>query len=80
MITKELERIVRNALTKDVEIVFEHPEKMEHGDYSCNIVLLLAQKTKQNPKKLAEKIAKSIEKTKEVERIEVAGPGFLNFF
>ena len=80
MITRDLEKIVRKVLSEDVEIVFEHPENMEHGDYSCNVALLLAQKTKQNPKELAEKIAKSIEKTKDVARIEVAGPGFLNFF
>jgi len=80
MIVQKLEELIRKVLKEDVEVIFEHPENTEHGDYSCNVALLLGQKTKQNPKKLAEKIARSIENIKAVERIEVAGPGFLNFF
>jgi len=80
MIVQELEKLVKKALKEDVEVVFEHPENPEYGDYSSNIALVLGQQSKQNPKELAEKIAHSIQKNKEVERIEVAGPGFLNFF
>mgnify|MGYP001024963161 CR=1 FL=1 len=80
MIVEKLEKLIKKVLTQDVEVTFEHPENFEHGDYSSNVALVLGQQTKQNPRELAEKIAGSIEKVKEVERIEVAGAGFLNFF
>ena len=80
MIVQKLEKLVKETLTKDIEVVFEHPENFEHGDYSSNVALILGHKTKQNPRELAEKIANSIKKIKEVEKVEVAGTGFLNFF
>ena len=91
MIVEELKKLVHKAIQslktegllneiKDSLISFEHPENPEHGDYSCNVALVLGQQLKQDPRELAEKIAHSIKKGKEVERVEVAGPGFLNFF
>jgi arginyl-tRNA synthetase len=61
------------------EVSFEHPTELSHGDYSTNISLVLAKKEKQNPKELAEKILKNLDQPKEVEKVEVAGAGFINF-
>lgn len=78
---------IRKALvkaTKQKEIHLEFPENSEHGDYATNIALLLAKKEKQNPNKLASTIVKKLEADSElkrvVERIEIAGPGFINFW
>jgi arginyl-tRNA synthetase len=82
-----LEKSIKSALfslniDSAVKINLEHPEDLSHGDYSSNIAMVLAKVVSQNPKELAEKIvAKIIEnKPNEVLKIEVAGPGFINFF
>ena len=68
------------------EIVFsvERPEDPEHGDYSSNVALVLSKKEGKNPKEVAERIkdqlGSSASKFGFLEKVEVAGPGFLNFF
>ncbi|MDA1337319.1 MAG: arginine--tRNA ligase [bacterium] len=82
MIVKELEKMVRKALSDDAEIVFEHPENMEYGDYSTNVALVLAKQLGKNPREVAESIVSNfdIRALDFLEKVEVAGPGFLNFF
>jgi len=64
------------------EIIVEHPEDKNHGDYSTNIVMSIAKTLKKNPLEIAEKLKYKIQDTKYkiFERVEVAGPGFINFF
>jgi len=93
MIVQELEKLVKSAVQslqtegllneiKDSLISFEHPENPEHGDYSCNVALVLGQQTKQNPRELAENIATKLQdkKPKFLDLVKVEGPGFINFF
>lgn len=63
-------------------IVLEHPADPTHGDYATNIALALAKQAKANPRELAAKLALALEKQhiESVDRIEVAGPGFINFY
>ena len=61
-------------------IVLEHPENPLHGDYSSNIALVLGKKENADPQSLAEKIIEHIKKPKEIFKVEVARPGFINFF
>jgi arginyl-tRNA synthetase len=60
----------------------ERPPKPEFGDYSTNAAMLLAPALGEQPRGTAEKLAEELGKTLEgtVERVEVAGPGFLNLF
>jgi arginyl-tRNA synthetase len=60
----------------------EHPDEMSHGDFATNIALMLAKPLKKSPKELADKICEKINQTKieEIEKVEVAGPGFINFY
>ena len=52
-----------------------------HGDYSTNIAMLLASSQKTNPREIAAKIIEHIkDKENLFEKIEIAGPGFINFF
>ena len=61
-------------------VIFETPPLEFNFDLSSNIALVLAKKTKQSPKKLAESIKKIIEENlDDFSTIEVAGPGFINF-
>lgn len=64
------------------DIVLEHPEDIKHGDYSSNIALIYGKELKMSPKSLAEKILTLLNKNniKGLNKIEIAGPGFINFF
>ncbi len=81
-----LEQIVKNALKNlDIEaesVVLEHPAEIVNGDYSTSAALAYAKAAQINPRALAEKIVAEIEKNKpaEIEKIEIAGPGFINFY
>jgi arginyl-tRNA synthetase len=65
---------------KNIEIKLERPAEISFGDWSCNIAMLLAKAEKKNPRELAEKIIAKIKKAEMVEKIEVAGAGFINFY
>ena len=56
------------------------PKQEVHGDYASNIALLLARPLKRNPREIGEVLANGLQKDTLFKRIEVAGPGFLNFF
>ncbi len=64
---------------EDIEINYP-PEKF--GDYSCNVALKLAKKLNKQPREIAQRIKKELEKKllEELKKIEMAGPGFLNFY
>lgn len=89
MIRDILENSIKIALqslkideSKISRIILEHPEDFSHGDYSCNVAMVLAKQVSQNPRELAGKIVAEIleRKPKEVSKVEVAGPGFINFY
>lgn len=54
-------------------------QKQAFGDLTCNAALMLAQPLKRNPKDIAARIVAEF-KHEYIDRIEIAGPGFLNFF
>ena len=51
-----------------------------HGDWSSNIAMILAKELQENPKELAKKIISSLPDKEWIEKAELAGPGFINFF
>ena len=61
-------------------IIIENTKDRSHGDFACNIALMLAKPYKKKPRDIAEKLASLIDKGDLVEKIEIAGPGFINFF
>ncbi len=67
-----------------VDIAVEYPENEQFGDFATNAALVVAKKEGKNPKEVAgslvEKLKKSDALATVVEKIEVAGPGFINFF
>ena len=54
------------------------PRDAAHGDLACNAALVLAKAAKTKPRDIADKLAGKLEADADIERIEVAGPGFLN--
>lgn len=51
-----------------------------HGDFASNIALILAKTMQKKPRDVAERIVQSIPSSPYVEKVEIAGPGFINFF
>ena len=63
-----------------IEIDLSAPKQKEHGDLSTNIALIIASKAKQNPRRLAQDLIRHLNiSTNLVQKIEIAGPGFINF-
>jgi arginyl-tRNA synthetase len=64
-----------------VEIEVEEPKAGQHGDFSTNFAMIMAAAQKMQPRKIAEAIIASIDDCEGIlEKTEVAGPGFINFF
>jgi arginyl-tRNA synthetase len=62
-------------------IQFQYPKTESHGDVSTNVAMLLAKELKRPPRSIAESIVAEIQKdAKEIRDIQIAGPGFINFF
>jgi arginyl-tRNA synthetase len=62
------------------EVIVEHPQNPEHGDYASSLPLKLAKAARMDPLAIARILANLLTETREVERVSVAAPGFLNFF
>ncbi len=61
------------------ELMLERPQSAGHGDYASNFPMKLARVAKANPMGLAEKIVPLIRPIPELEKVEAARPGFINF-
>ncbi|MEK7503003.1 MAG: arginine--tRNA ligase [Patescibacteria group bacterium] len=79
LIADEIAKVVPGGTGFSVEV----PETAEHGDYASNAALVLAKKEGKNPLEMAEKLAlrlRSGQLSRFCDKVEIAGPGFLNFF
>src|SRR3989344_3118442 len=83
-LSKAITEAISDLKLPDSAVSLEHPTEISMGDYSCNVALGLAKKAGMKPKELAERISEKltekIGQIPEVEKIEVAGPGFINFY
>ncbi|UTW03150.1 arginine--tRNA ligase [Amphritea atlantica] len=61
-------------------IMVENTRDKSHGDFASNIALTLAKAAKCNPRELSQKICAALPASDNVEKTEIAGPGFINFF
>lgn len=62
------------------EIALDRTRDAKHGDFASNIALVLAKPAKTNPRALAEKIIAALPRHDAIAKVEIAGPGFINFF
>jgi arginyl-tRNA synthetase len=84
LITKSLDRCFEKGLLEKKEIPpieIEATKEDAHGDYATNAAMVLASLMKMNPRKIASHIVAHIDDAESViEKVEIAGPGFINFF
>lgn len=86
MVREKIENKIKEILLelgiKSEKVVLEHPADFKNGDYSTSVALIYAKELGTKPKDLAEKITKVFQGQAlvEIERIEIASPGFINFY
>ncbi len=71
------ERLPADCLIPDFQV--EVPKNPDHGDFSCNIAMLLARSAKRPPRELASDLAANLCENPAFSAVNVAGPGFINF-
>jgi arginyl-tRNA synthetase len=91
-VKKGVNEIIRRAMARAQErgelaegtpspLIVEYPRDERHGDYTTNVAMTMASQTGKPPRAIAETIVRFIEDAEGIiERVEVAGPGFINFF
>lgn len=78
--TAILETLAQLGLPQ-VPFAVEHPADTVNGDYACNLAMVLGKQVGKSPREVAEELKAALENQIEyVDRIEIAGPGFLNFY
>lgn len=63
-----------------VKLNIEHTRDPSHGDFASNLAMMLAKPARQKPRDLAEKIVAALPENNDIDKVEIAGPGFINFF
>lgn len=72
------EGVLPEGLTPAIQV--ENTKDKSHGDFASNIALMLAKPAGLKPRELAEKLIAALPADPAVSKVEIAGPGFLNFF
>ena len=73
----------RNTVAPDAAstaISLERPKQSQHGDYSCNIAMQLAKTLRAKPRDIAQRVVAALPASDYVEKVEIAGAGFINLF
>ena len=71
-------RQVADPLDPDIRIELSAPANPEHGDLATPVAMGLAKSARRAPREIAAEVAAALEPLEVVERVEVAGPGFVN--
>lgn len=81
-IRAELVRAARSlGAPEDVDPLLERPRETSHGDWATNLAMVLSKPLRSNPRDIADRLREAIDLERAgVSRIEVAGPGFMNFW
>ena len=61
-------------------VSIERTKSREHGDFATNAALLLAKSARTNPRALAQALVAALPQNPQIAKVEIAGPGFINFF
>ncbi len=64
----------------DAPVQIERTRDKSHGDFACNIAMLLAKPARRKPREIAELIVGALPSSPQVSKVDIAGPGFINFF
>lgn len=78
---EKLKKIIEGIIDGEVSsFLVEVPKMSGHGDYATNIALVLAKKNGKSPREVAQEIVQKLPQMDFIKKIEIAGPGFINFY
>ncbi|WP_049622945.1 arginine--tRNA ligase [Frateuria defendens] len=83
LVLQAIRSLQHDTLPADLEVpsfVVERARSREHGDFATNAAMLLAKPARAKPRELAEKLVAALPANALVAKVEIAGPGFINFF
>ena len=87
-----MKQLIENLIKKSIETInpdntvnvdnirIDRTKDRAHGDFATNIAMLLAKPLKQAPRQIAQSIIDNLPKDEHISKVEIAGPGFINFF
>jgi len=76
--SQKISQAISEAGFEAVDFDVSAPPKAEMGDWASNVALLIAGKEKKNPREVAELLISKLQQDSEIEKVEIAGPGFIN--
>jgi arginyl-tRNA synthetase len=76
--TLKADGILAQEITPNITI--DRTRDAQHGDFASNLALMLAKPANANPRQLAEKLIAALPQDTAIIKVELAGPGFINFF
>ncbi len=80
-LTKLMTSALRSVAPDEaVSVQLERPKQPQHGDYACNLALQLVKPLKRNPREIAAHLVAALPASPYVEKVEIAGAGFINIF
>jgi arginyl-tRNA synthetase len=87
---QHIEKLIHSAIEKinsdnnltlpAVNVLIDATKDQQHGDFASNIALVLAKPAQKKPREVAEMIVKALPASIQIAKVEIAGPGFINFF
>jgi arginyl-tRNA synthetase len=83
LLSQSLLHLKRDGLLNidgEPSIQLDRTRSVEHGDFASNIAMALAKPAGMAPRKLAELLIERLPRSRQIEKVEIAGPGFINFF
>ncbi len=73
--------IDNGSLSVDIPVIkIDRTRDKSHGDFAANVAMMLAKPARKNPREIAQLIVDALPENDFVEKVDIAGPGFINFF
>jgi len=82
LITHAIQSLIDSgSLAVDMPVIkIDRTRDKSHGDFAVNVAMLLAKPARKNPREIAALIVDALPESEVVEKVEIAGPGFINFY
>lgn len=81
LLSQALDRLIADGLIETaVELQITRTRDAAHGDFTCNVAMMLARQAGKAPREVAQAIVNVLPEDKAIEKVDIAGPGFINFF
>ena len=77
---KMLPELAEAAADLDIGSTVERTRDASHGDFACNVAMRLAKPARKSPRDIAASLVDALGSNDQIQQVEIAGPGFINFY